>query len=83
MIFSAYKKVWFTELVEIAFRAQESPVTTCHHHYQQQAKVSVDNPNVLDEEAATVEQKELENELILFFICTNLAFKEEISISFG
>lgn len=32
MIFPAYKKVWFTELVKIAFRAQKSPVVTCLHN---------------------------------------------------
>lgn len=83
MIFPAYKKVWFTELVKIAFRAQESPVVTCLHHYQQQAKILVGNPRVLDEEAATVDQKELKNEIILLSIGTNLAFKEGISLSSG
>ena len=35
------------------------------------------------EDAPTTEQKELKIEIIRFFIFTNLAFKEEVSISFG
>ena len=65
----------------------ETTVNRCHLSSSlaatTQAKVLVGNRRVLNEEAATMDQKELKIELILLFISTNLSFKEEISISFG